>query len=78
MKVGGKDPKNVWLNNLVKGGKPIRKTEVEVRVGKLKKGKATGKDDVTGDMVKGGGDMVVDWVWRICNMTFESVVVPET
>ena len=23
-------------------------------------------------MIKGGGDRVVDWVWRLCNMAFES------
>ena len=39
------------------GGEPIRRTEVEVRVGKLKNGKALGKE-----MVKGGGHMVVDWI----------------
>ena len=28
-------------------------------------------------MVKGGDDMVVDWTWKLCNMVFESGVVPE-
>ena len=42
------------------GGEPIRRTEVEVRVGKLKNGKAAGKDEVTGEMIKGGGKRVVD------------------
>ena len=51
--------------------------EVEVRVGKLKNEKATGKDEVTGEMIKGGGNRVVDWIWRLCNMAFESGVVPE-
>ena len=44
------------------GGKPIGKAEVEVRVGKLKNGKAAGKDEITGEMIKGGGDRVVDWI----------------
>ena len=39
-------------NNLV--GEPIEKTEVEVRVGKLKNGKATGGDEIK------GGDRVVN------------------
>ena len=30
------------------GGEPIGRTEVEMRVGKLKNGKATGKDGITG------------------------------
>ena len=37
------------------GGEPIRRTKVEVRVGKVKNGKAVGKDEVTGKMIKGGG-----------------------
>ena len=27
-------------------------------------------------MIKGGGDRVVDRIWRLCNMAFESGVVP--
>ena len=38
-------------NNL--GREPIRRTEVEVRVGELKNGEAVGEDEVTGEMVKG-------------------------
>ena len=59
------------------GGDPIRRTEVEVRVGKLKNGEAAGKDEVTREMVKGGGNRMVDWIWRMCNMAFESGVGPE-
>ena len=47
------------------GGEPIRRTEIEVKVDNLKKRKAAGKDKVTGEMVKGGGDTVVDWIWRL-------------
>ena len=36
-----------------------------------------GKDEVIGEMLNGGGDKVVDWIWRLCNMTFKSGVVPE-
>ena len=39
---------------------PIGRADVEVRVGKLKNGKATGKDEIAGEMTKGGGDRVVD------------------
>ena len=46
-------------------------------VGKLKNGKAAGRDEVTGEMVKGGGDTVVDWIRRLCNMGFENGVVSE-
>ena len=33
-----------------------------MRVGKLKNGEAAGKNEVTGEMIKGGGDKVVDWI----------------
>ena len=28
-------------------------------------------------MKKGECDMVVDWIWRLCNIDFKSVVMPE-
>ena len=43
-----------------------RRAEVEVRVGKLKNGKATVGDEITGEMIKGEGDRVADWIWRLC------------
>ena len=46
-------------------------------MGKLKNGKATGKDEITGEMIKGGCDGVVDWMWRLCNMEFKSSVMHE-
>ena len=59
------------------GKEPTGRAQVEVSVGKLKNGKAAGKDEITGEMIKGGGDRVVDWIWRLCNMAFENGVVPE-
>ena len=59
------------------GVEQIERAEPEVRVCKVKNGKADGKDVITGEMIKGGGDMVVDWIWRLCNMVFESDVVSE-
>ena len=32
---------------------------------------------VMGEMIKGGGDRVVDWIFKLCNIDFESVVVLE-
>ena len=43
-------------------------------MGKLKNGKAAGKGEITGEMIKGGGDRVGDWIWRLCNVVFESDV----
>ena len=28
-------------------------------------------------MIKDGSDSVVDWIWSLCNMAFESGFVPE-
>ena len=28
-------------------------------------------------MIEGGGNRVVDWIWRLCNMAFEGGFVPE-
>ena len=53
---------------------PIGRAEVEMRVGKLK---AAGKDEIIGEMLKGGGDRMADWIWRLRNMDLESGVVPE-
>ena len=58
------------------GGEPITRTEEEVKVRKLKKEKGVGKDEVTGEMIKGGGDMLMNWIWRLCNMAFESGILP--
>ena len=58
------------------GGESIRRADVEMRVGKLKNGKAAGMDKITGKMIKGEGDRVVDLIWRLCNIAFESGVLP--
>ena len=42
------------------GGEPIERPEVEVRVVKFKNGKATSKDEITGEMITVGCDRVVD------------------
>ena len=59
------------------GEEPIGRADVEVRVGKLENGKAAGKDEITGEMIKRESDSVVDWIWRLCNRAFENGVVPE-
>ena len=55
----------------------IRRNEVEARVRKFKNGKTAGKDEVTEEMIKGGGDMVIDWIWNLCKMAFENGVFLE-
>ena len=40
------------------GGEPIGISEVEVTVCKHKSGKAAGKNEITGEMIKGGSDKI--------------------
>ena len=47
-----------------------------MRLGKFKNGKAADKNGIAGEMIKREGDRVVDWIWRLCNMAFESCGVP--
>ena len=54
------------------GGKKSTRIELKVRVGKVRNGKAACKDDITGEMIKDGDVMVVDWVWKLCSMAFEN------
>ena len=68
-----------WLRERMKcegSGRSILAKKDKVRVSKLKNGKAIGKDEVTGEMIKGGGNWVVNCIWRVCNMLFESGFVP--
>ena len=59
------------------GEEPLITTEVEVRVIKLKIGNRKGKEEVTGEIIKGEGDMVVDWIWSLRNISCENGVVPD-
>ena len=51
-------------------GEPIGRAEVEVRVGKLKNGKVASKNEIKGEMIKGGDDRVVDWIWTPLRVVF--------
>ena len=53
---------------------PVMRAELEVRLGKLQNEKTADKAEVMGEMVKGGGDMVVDWIWRLCNRVFKTIL----
>ena len=44
------------------GGEPIGGVEVEVRVRKLKNENPAGIYEITGEMIKDGGDRVVNWI----------------
>ena len=42
------------------------KIKVFRAVGKLKNNKAAGYDKIKGEMLKAGGDKLIDWLLRIC------------
>ena len=48
-----------------------------MRVRKLKNGKAADRDEIIGEMIKGGCNRMKYWIWSLCNMVFESSIVPE-
>ena len=52
------------------GHEVITKEEEEEDVKKLKNGKSAGIDGITGEMIKNGGDRVIDWIWKLCNKAF--------
>ena len=36
--------------------------------------KAVEKDEVRGEMIKSEGELIIDWIWKLCIMTLVSVV----
>ena len=44
------------------GGESIGRAQVEVRIGELMNGKDAYYDEITGEMIKGGADKVVNWI----------------
>ena len=59
------------------GDEIITREEVIGRVRKLKNGKSAGIGGITGEMIKNGGDSVMDWIWKLCNKAFLEGVVPK-
>ena len=61
----------IWRGDCFGGG------EVGVKMVRLRSERPTGGDKITGGVIGGGDDRVVDWMWKPCNVAFESDVVPE-
>ncbi len=55
----------------------IERVEVEEAIGKMKCGKAAGIDRITPEMVKHGGDAVVEWLIIICDLAWRQGKVPD-
>jgi hypothetical protein len=59
------------------GEEEITREEVVGRVQKLKNGKSAGIDEITGEMIKNGGERMIDWIWKLCNKAFMEGIVPK-
>ena len=55
----------------------ITKEEIRRGVGKLKKGKAEGVCGISGELLKAGGEVVIEWLFKIYNMVWRTGVAPE-
>ena len=56
---------------------PIKRREVRRAIGRLKMGKAAGVDGITAEMLKFGGEIIIDWMHLICSMAWKQGVVPD-
>lgn len=54
----------------------IDEKEVRLALKKLKNGKAVGVDDIAAEMLKGGGNAVIEWLLRLFNVCMNSGKVP--
>ena len=55
----------------------LERSEIMEAIRKLKLGKAPGSVGITAEMLKYGGEIVVDWMVWICNLAWEQSKVPE-
>src|SRR5678815_3019926 len=56
-------------------GDDVNTKEIMGRVRKLKNGKSASIDEITGEMIKNGGEMVIDWIWKLCNKSIMEGIV---
>ena len=56
--------------------RPIEKEEVVNVVKSLKSGKACGIDGISGEILKHGGDELMEMTWKLCRDVFEAEQVP--
>ncbi len=55
----------------------LEQSEIMEAIRKLKLGKAPGLDGIIAEMLKYGGEIVIDWMVWICNLAWEQSRVPE-
>ena len=55
----------------------ISEKEIKDALNKMKAGKATGMDEISQEMMKAGGDIIVKWFQRVANVCFNEGAVPK-
>ena len=44
----------------------VTREEIEKAVGKLRNGKSAGDDKIVSELLKNGGESMIDWLWGCC------------
>ena len=55
----------------------MSKKEVEKAVGKLCNGKAAGQDEAVAELLKYGGEVVIDWLTEVIQQVWRSGKIPQ-
>ena len=54
----------------------LTREEVELAVKKLQNGKATGEDEIVAEMLKNGGEVMIDWLLEILQEVWGTKQLP--
>ena len=82
MNVESKGEARVSCMGMVMGGgvvrsqEEIKREEVVEAIANLKNGKAAGVDGISAEMLKYGGESIIEWMHRICQLAWEQERVP--
>ena len=48
----------------------VTREEIEKAVGKLRNGKSAGNDRIVAELLKNGGEAMIDWLWELLQMVW--------
>ena len=55
----------------------VTREEVKKAMSKLKNGKAAGSDEIVAELVKNGGEAMVDWLWELLREVWRTKQIPQ-